>query len=346
MTDKAYTVTLTLPDGRRKYFRGSTRKEAERKRDEAKLKLAMGVNIGDNTTVKELAAIWLRDYKKDEVRESSYLNIERVLNCHVLPELGKMKVRDVKPAHIKHLMNSKSSLAKNTQRIILNHIKALFNLAVENEMILRNPCVKSIHATGEEQKESIPLTPGQSQELLDKSKGSRIRLFVLLGLYAGLRRGELLGLQWQDIDFTQGTVSVRRSVTPTKANPNGELCATLKTDAAERTIPLPWSVIDELRAAKAASKSVYVVHGPSGGHFTFSLLTYHWNKLMKGLPFEAHPHLMRHTRITRWFEQGLDLKEIQYLAGHASLDMTLGIYTHYQAELRMKDTAEKIRATS
>ena len=73
---------------------------------------------------------------------------------------------------------------------------------------------------------------------------------------------------------------------------------------------------------------------------------YYSDKMMRDLPFEAHPHLLRHTRITRWFEQGLDLKEIQYLAGHASLDMTLGIYTHYQAELRMKDTAEKIRASS
>ena len=346
MSDKYVTVTLTLPDGKRKYFRGSTRKEAERKRDEAKLQLAMGVSVGDSTTVKNLAVMWLRDYKKDEVRESSYLNIERIINCHILPELGRMKVRDVKPAHIKHMMNGKSSLAKNTQRVILNTTKALFNVAVENEIILRNPCVKSIHATGEEQKENIPLTPEQSRKLLDKAKGTRIYLFVLLGLYAGLRRGELLGLQWQDIDFTEGTVAVKRSIAPTKANPNGELCATLKTDAAERTIPLPWPVIDELRAAKAASKSVYVVPGPGGGHFTFSLLTYHWNKLMKGLDFEAHPHLMRHTRVTRWFEQGLDLKEIQYLAGHASLDMTLGIYTHYQAESRMKDTAEKIRASS
>lgn len=344
MSDKYVTVTLTLPNGKRKYFRGSTRREAEKKRDEAKLKLAMGVNIGDATTVKELSEIWLRDYKRGEVRESTILNLERILNCHILPELGRMKVSDVKPAHIKHLMNSKSSFAKNTQRNILRITKALFNMAVENELILRNPCVKSIKATGEEQKENVPLTPEQTQMMLDKARGTRIWLFVLLGTYAGLRRGELLGLQWQDIDFDEGTVSVKRSVAPTSENPNGELCATLKTDAAERTIPLPWSVIDELRAAKAASKSIYVIPGPSGGHFTFSLLVYHWGKMMKDLPFEAHPHLLRHTRVTRWFEQGLDLKEIQYLAGHASLDMTLGVYTHYQVGLRMRDTAEKIRA--
>ena len=340
------TVTLTLPNGKRKYFRGATRKEAEKKRDEAKLHLAMGVDIGNNTTVEELANLWLHDYKEGEVRESSYLNFSRILDCHVIPALGWMKVRDVKPAHIKHMMKEKAGLANNTQKIILRVTKAVFALAVENELILRNPCVKSIHAAGEEAKESVPLTPDQAQAMLDKSVGTKLRLFVLIGLKAGLRRGELLGLQWSDIDFEEGTVSVRRSVAPTRKNPNGELCATLKTDSAERTIPLPWSVINELRAAKAVSKSVYVVPNSNGGHFTFSLLTYHWKRMMRGLSFEAHPHLMRHTRITRWFEQGLDIKEVQYLAGHSNPEVTLDIYTHYQKEVRLKETADKIRKSS
>ena len=345
MSDKNVTVTLTLPDGTRKYFRGKTRKEAEKKRDEAKLKLAMGVNVGDNTTVKGLAETWLRDYKEKEVRESSYLTISRAVTCHIIPELGSLKVREVKPAHIKHFMNSMSDLAHNSQRNILGITRAVFNVAVENEMILRNPCVGSIKPSGEAPKEKVPLTPEQTQVMLDKARGTKIHLFVLLGFYAGLRRGELLGLQWNDINFTEGTVSVKRSVAPTKDNPGGELCATLKSDAAERTIPLPWPVIEEIRAAKAKSKSLFLTPGSDGGIMKFTSLEHHWKQLMKGLSFSATPHLMRHTRITRWFEQGLDLKEIQYLAGHASLDMTLGIYTHYQAELRIRDTAEKIRAT-
>ena len=61
------------------------------------------------------------------------------------------------------------------------------------------------------------------------------------------------------------------------------------------------------------------------------------------LDFHVHPHLLRHTCITRWFEQGLDIKEIQYLAGHATVDVTLGIYTHYQQQARREETAKKIR---
>jgi integrase len=304
----------------------------------------MGVNIGDNTTVKELAETWLKDYKNKEVRESTYLSYSRTVNVHIVPNLGVMKVRDVKPAHIKRFINGLDDKARGTQRTILRVTRAIFNLAVENEIILRNPCVSSIHPSSSEHKEQIPLTPEQSDMLLNKAKGTTIYLFVLLGTYTGMRRGELLGLQWGDVDFDTGMVQVRRTVAPTKDHPNGELSTTLKTDASKRTIPLPWSVVEDLRAAKAKSRSVFVVHDTKGKHMTFPLLSYYWDKLMDGLPFEAHPHMLRHTRVTRWFEQGLDIKEIQYLAGHATLDMTLGTYTHYQTESRMSGTAEKIRA--
>ena len=83
-----FNLCLCLTDS----LTATSRKEAERKRDEAKLKLAMGVNIGNSTTVKELADLWLHDYKRGEVRESTLLNLERILNCHILPELGRLKV--------------------------------------------------------------------------------------------------------------------------------------------------------------------------------------------------------------------------------------------------------------
>ena len=339
------TVTLTLPNGKRKYFRGATRREAEKKRDEAKLSVAMGLDIGNNTTVEELANLWLHDYKEGVVRGSSFRNLSIIVSAHVIPALGKMKVRDVKPAHIKRFLTDRSYLAKSTQQVYLSVVKSIFALAVENEIILRNPCVSSIRAAGEDKKEKVPLTPEQTDMLLAEAKGTSIYLFVLLGVYAGLRRGELLGLQWQDVDFENGTVTVQRSIAPTAENRCGELSGELKTDAARRTIPLPWSVVNELRAAKVGSKSVYIIPNSSGQHFSLSLLDYHWQRLAARLPFDVHPHLMRHTRITRWFEQGLDVKEVQYLAGHSNPSMTLGVYTHYQTETRMKGTAEKIRAS-
>ena len=68
-------------------------------------------------------------------------------------------------------------------------------------------------------------------------------------------------------------------------------------------------------------------------------------RVERSIDFSVHPHQLRHTCITRWFRSGLDLKEVQYLAGHASIEMTLRVYTHYEKEARAVETAEKIRCT-
>lgn len=343
---KQYTVTLTLPNGKRKYFRGATKKEAEKKRDAARIELERGLDIGSDITVNDLAKLWLAEYKEGNVRDCSYLNIESMLRNHILPEIGRVKVREVKPIHIQRVLNSMKDNARSTQRRVLAVAKEMFGMAVDNDLLLKNPCSKSIRPNGDEADEKVPLTPEQSDRLLDKARGTCMYLFVLLGLNAGLRRGELLGLQWQDIDFERGTLSVSRSIAPTRAKRNGELNPDLKTPAARRTIPLPWPVVEELRKEKSKSRSIYVIHGPDNDYMKLSNSSYHWGRLVDGLPFEANPHLMRHTRITRWFDQGLDIKEVQYLAGHATSKMTLDVYTHYQKETRFQDTLGKIQAAT
>lgn len=340
---KQYTVTLTLPDGKRKYFRGNTRKEAEAKRDEAKLALASGIDVGDNTTVKEFAELWLRDYKKGVVRESTYNTLNRVVNFYIVGQIGNLKLKDTKPVHIQRILGAMSGNAKSTQAMVLRTTKEMFGVAVDNGLMLKNPCIKSIRPRGEERADKVPLTPEQSELLLEKAKGTNMYMFVLLGLTTGLRRGELLGLQWSDIDFDAGTLTVNRSVAPIDENHNGAISYDLKTEAAHRTIPLPWSVVNELRAAMRASRSVYIIPGVGGSFLKLTTVQHRWQRLLKDMPFEATIHLLRHTRITRWFELGLDIKEIQYLAGHSNVNMTLQVYTHYQHESRITETAKKIQ---
>lgn len=341
---KVVTVTMTLPNGKRKYFRGATRKEAEAKRDAAKRDMAAGLDLTCNATVKSLAELWLTDYKRGVVRESTYLSLESIVNKWIIPELGNLPVKDVKPAHIQRLRRVMSGLKKSSQRSVLRIAKAIFTVGQENGMLLNNPCTKSVTPQGEDGEEKRPLTPEQEEDLLNRARGTRLYLFVLLGLKAGLRRGELLGLQWKDIDFETGMLSVRRSVSATKEHVSGELTQTLKTRAARRSIPLSWDVVSELRAARALSNSVFVITGKRGSFMTLSNLQQLWDKLTADLSYHVHPHLLRHTRITRWFEQGLDLKEVQYLAGHSTLKMTLEIYTHYCADVRLRETADKIQA--
>ena len=346
MAKKLYTVTLTLPNGKRKYFRGATKKEAEAKRDEAHKQLDSGIDIGSDMTVKELCEVWLRDYKKGNVRDVTYKGYCTVVRTWIEPELGTLRVIDVKPVHIRHMLSNHGKFAKGTRKVIIRTTRAIFDVAVEElDMIPKNPCLKNIKATGEESEKVSALTKAQSEELLNAAKGTALYLFVLLALKAGLRRGELLGLMWSDIDFDLGILTVQRSVSYTEKNPQGELVHTVKTEAGYRDIPLPQGVLTELKEHKDRSCSLYVVHGRDGSYMPCSVLSYNWGKLTERISFPCHPHQLRHTCITNWFaDSGLDIKEVQYCAGHSSPNMSLDRYTHYLKQDRIEQTKKKIQA--
>lgn len=357
---KLYTVTLQLPDGSRKYFRGKTKKEAEKKRDEAKLKIGMGVDISCKLTFAELADTWFDLYKKGQLHKRSEETITNTLTRYILPILGRMKVVDVKPIHIQQLMSSVKDYSNSTQKKVLQYTRAVFEVAVENGMIPRSPVSKTIKAGGADPVEKVPLTREQADRLVKAVEGTRAHLLVLVLLNAGLRIGEALGLMWSDVDFGAGTITVNRSIVFPEDNRRGEINTEMKTDNAHRTIPLPWGVVEELRTAQKQSSSMWVFSMKDGNYLSYSSFRKLWEIVdrrcttkrkvngrefvSRTLDFSVHPHLLRHTCVTRWFEQGLDIKEIQYLAGHATVEITLEIYTHYQQLTRREETAKKIRA--
>ena len=362
MAEKTYTVTMTLPDGTRKYFRGKTKEEANKKRDNARMQCAMGVDISDSTTVAELADIWYSVYKEcdENLHQRSKETIKNTLKRYIVPVLGSMKVVDVKPIHIQQLMSSVSKYSKSTQKKVLQMTRAIFEVAVENGMIVKTPISKQTKAGGADPCEKKPLTEAQSDALLKAVEGTRAHLLVSLLLGSGLRIGEALGLQWGDVDFKEGTLTVNRSIVYPENNRAGEINPELKTDNAHRTIPLPWSLVAELKEEKAKSRSIWVFSMQNGSFLSYSSFRALWKIIdyrtttkrkvnqrevvVRTLDFDVHPHLLRHTRITRWlFDQRLDIKEVQYLAGHSTAQITMDIYNHYVKEQRLKETARKIR---
>ena len=356
-----YTVTMTLPDGKRKYFRGKTKEEAEKKREEAKIQIGKGVSISDKTTVADMADLWFRLYKEGaDLHKRSKETIRDTLDRYILPVLGGMQVSDVKPIHIQQLMASVSKYSRSTQKKVLQATRNIFDVAVDNGIIAKTPISSQTKAGGAEPEEKEPLTEAQCGALLKAVEGTRAYPLVMLLNYSALRIGEALGLRWSDINFETGTVSVNRSLIFPQSNRRGEINEDLKTKNARREIPLPWSVVDMLNSEKLKSNSVWVFAKQDGGHHTYASFRSLWDlvdrrcvskRRVNGrevvsypLGFTVHPHLLRHTCVTRWFEQGLDLKEVQYLAGHATVDITMKIYTHYRAKQRRVETAEKIRA--
>lgn len=347
MAKKYYTVTLTLPDGTRRYYRGNTKKEAEAKRDKERALMNQGVNIADNSTFQEIAEQWYYLFKEDSLHKKSKDILLGTLKRHVYPVLGAKKVRDIKPADVFQLMKSVSGKSNSLQRKVLQSVKAIFAFAVDNDLITRSPVPSTVKAGGSEPDEVEALTDAQCVALLDAVRGTRAYLFVELLLYTGLRRGEALGLMWSDIDFTGAEMEVSRSIVFPDGNQAGEINADMKTANAKRIIPIVPQLLADLKAERAKSKSLYVFSMADGRYLSKSSLRKLWKIITDRFVLEdpVHPHQLRHTCITRWIENGLDLKEVQYLAGHATAAITMNIYAHYRRAQMRENTASRMAST-
>lgn len=345
-----YRKRVKLKSGVWKDVRAKSKEELRKKLYDLETAQRMGIVLDDKTTVAELAAQWFNN-RKDKwsySRKEDYVN---AINVHICPYIGGMLVKEVKPEHCQMVLSKMAHLSNSMQSKTVTTLKQIFECAEENGLIFRSPCSK-LKAAGERSKEKTPLTPEQSKALLEATKGTRAYLFIMLGLYAGLRREEICGLRWVDVDLTGNpphlTVNNAVRFEGTKA----VFPSPLKTRAAHRTIPLPAALAAALAEAKKQTKSVFVVPSANGGVATpqsvrnlmkivdrrraSNVVSLNQEdqkqprgpKIKRTLDFKVTPHLLRHTYLTRLCESGLDVKKCQYLAGHADIKVTLGIYCH------------------
>lgn len=207
------------------------------------------------------------------------------------------------------------------------------------------------------------MTDQQVAVLLDTVKGLPPYLFIMLGLYSGLRREEILALQWDCVFLDEDTpyLSVRRAWRTEHNRP--VISTVLKTPAAKRDIPIPKCLVDCLREAKENSISDYVIADSKGEPLAASQFQRVWQyvvvrstkprnyykyvngqsikytvtptlgmtqknqpKIRYTLDFDVTPHQLRHTYITNLLYAGVDPKTVQYLAGHENSKTTMDIY--------------------
>ena len=157
-----------------------------------------------------------------------------------------------------------------------------------------------------------------------------------------MRRGEIVGLQWEDIDFEAKVIHIRHNAMIGQYETT--VSEDMKTKAGKRDVPLSEELELWLAARKKTSHSKYVIAMENHKPLSKSSYRSMWKLIERELP-DTHvtAHILRHTYITRLFVAGLDIKEIQYLAGHSTVDMTLRVYTHYDRLSRSAKTAEKVR---
>ncbi len=343
----SYVVSWTMPNGKRRYYRGATKKEAEHKRDEDKRKIEEGYVLDNTMKFKELAALWLGVKADARLHTRSMETIRGVMNRYILPSIGEVRVVDLRPMHIRKMMHDINSYSKSTQTKAIQYARSICELGLENGLLRSNPCVKSIRAQGKRPEEVVPLTDEQCRKLLEATKGTRVYVFILLCLYCGLRRSEALGLMWKDIDWQNRTLTVNRSVVHPADNRRGEINEECKSSAAHRTIPIVSDLYNELARLKRTSKSLFVISMSDGRFLTDTSFRNMWDivktrststkteksVVKRPIDFDLHPHQLRHTCATKWVRSGMDVNQVMYLMGHSTVNITLEIYSHYQEEI-------------
>lgn len=354
-----YRKRVKLQDGTYKDIRAKSKEELRGKLYEFETAKRLGVSFDDNTTVAELAVEWYQN-RSAGLSPSRQEDYKSAINLRICPILGTMKVREVKPEYCQRVMAASAQWSFSTQQKTVSTLKQIFDCAVDNGLIVRSPAGK-VKAGGKKPDEKKALTPEQCVQLESATKGTRAYIFIMLGLYAGLRREEICGLRWNDIDLV--TIPPRLTVeNAVRFDGNAAVFPSpLKSKAAHRTIPLPPNLAAALREEKTQSNSVFVVHDRDGKCVSLQamknivaiinrraprsdrqqakrdelekelgrpLKEYHPPKDFQKIDFRPTPHLLRHTYITRLIESGIDIKKAQYLAGHDDIRMTLGVYSH------------------
>ena len=359
MARKGYkTATFTLPDGTRKYVYAKTQEELDEKVFNLKLQMKMGVNLQDKTTVGELIKMWFVTEVEPNVRSNTADNLKCTLNKHLMPLCAHYVAKEVTPVQVKLWLNETGKLNKNAAKSCRRALKNAFNLAEENGLIYKSPVLERFKAGGAASKKRNTLSPTEEETLLDVVECTRAYLFVWFLLATGARRGEACGLMWDCVDLEKGTVELRRNLVFLDYA-NTELREYMKTDAGTRTIPLPEDLCVALKEERSKTNSMFVFHRPDGRQYTARSFYQFWGNNVetrfgpkakqtertRGVitNTEVTPHVLRHTYATRCFEAGMDIKEVQYLMGHATPQITLEIYTHYCEESRKEETFTKAR---
>ncbi len=278
---------------------------------------------------------WLDDYVRPCVKPRTLERYEVVVRNHIRKDIGTLEIAELSPLVLQKFVTKLMSCGncRTGEGLAPNSINSVIAVLQGS---LKTACavgVASEFAAGQIKRPrtrektiecfSLPEQKKIESSALGSKKSKMIGVFLCL--YSGLRIGELLALQWSDIDFKKGTLSVSKSCHDGK---NGRVVDEPKTRSSVRTIPLPKQLLPMLKIAKKNSDSPFVV---SSGGKPVSVRSYQrsFELMLKklGIPHRGF-HSLRHTFATRALECGMDVKTLSEILGHKDPSITLKRYVH------------------
>jgi integrase len=339
----SYRGAYVGPDGKRRYVSGKNKEEVRKALREARSGADQGIVFdAGSLRVGEYLDRWLSESVRDTARQRTYERYESIVRVHIKPAFGRLKLKSLTPNHVRALYRTKldSGLAPRTVNYVHTTLHKALKDAVGDGLVPRNAA--SVKAPRPEKPEIRPLSTDQARKLIATAHdaGDRFEALYVLALHCGLREGELLGLSWDDVDFSgsTATVHVRRTLSETRTGHKFEK----PKNGKGRSVKCSQKATEALRSHRARQGeerlrmgSLWQDNGlvfPTTVGTTMSgtnLLGRHFKPLLTRAELPAiRLHDLRHTCATILLMAGKHPKYVQELLGHASINITLDTYSH------------------
>lgn len=316
-----------------------------------------GLSLGGNIKFADFAEQWFTEYAEKRLKARTIAR-SRQLSVRTYEAIGHLRMDKITTRHVQKFINNLSENGINQKtgkglapKTILHYrcfISGIFEYAVRMKMIRDNPC-RGVILPQVDHKEHDCYTLEEMQHFLDllQNEPLKYQAFFVLAVYGGFRRGELLGLEWKDIDFETGVVNIRRTSLYTKEK--GIFTDTPKTKGSMRSVKMPPEVISILKRHRSdQSKEIFKLGDQ--WHYTDRLFT-RWN----GEPMDTETpynwlkkfcnrndmrflgiHSFRHFNASVLITSGIDARTVSASLGHSNTSTTLNIYAHTFAEAQAK----------
>lgn len=344
--DGLYTARFTDRSGKRRQQYFKKLQECRNWLADAQFADEHGViNACENMTVDAWFEYWITEIKGKTIRWTTAETYKNQYKASIKDVIGNMLMCEVKPMHCQHVLNRTSEkYAKSTEEHIRKMMVTMFGDATENGFIHENPVKKGVKCRKRDDNQSKVLTIEEHRKFLDSAKRTVYYNHFAFVLQTGIRESELRGLKWNDIDFDNQIIHIRRSLIYNSRSGKFVESPT-KTTSGIRAIPLTQEAIRILSAIRKEARNVIPIefsgniflnkYGKPVTNAGYSDCT---SRICKNAGIkQISMHALRHTFATRCIESGMKPKTLQKIMGHSNISITMNLYVHTTEDEKKKE---------